>query len=290
MFAPPPVIDARIWVRIPNAQLVEGPAFDRAGNLWMTDIPTGRIFRIAPDGTVTTVVQYDGEPNGLAIHHDGRVFVADHKQGLLAADPSTGKMSVVIDRPWGERFKGLNDVIFAANGDCYFTDQGESDQRDPTGRLFRLRSTGELDCLLDCVPSPNGLVLTPDESILYLAVTRANAVWRVPLKAHGIVGIGRLGIGRVGVWLQLSGGIGPDGMAMAADGSIVVAHVGFGSLWVFDRFGEPIRRVRCAEGRLPTNVAFGGPRNETLYITEVQTGTVQVAELGVPGQVLYSHA
>jgi gluconolactonase len=117
-------------------------------------------------------------------------------------------------------------------------------------------------------------------------------VWRVPLfgQTPGYRGPSRLGLGRIGIWLQLSGGTGPDGMAMAADGSIVVAHVGLGSLWVFDRFGEPIRRVRCAEGFRCTNVAFGGPRGTTLYITEADSGAVQTAELDIPGHPLFSHA
>jgi sugar lactone lactonase YvrE len=110
------------------------------------------------------ILKYRGEPNGLKIHRDGRIFIADHEQGLLILDPASGTTRVALDRPYAERFKGLNDLLFARNGDCYFTDQGESDQRDPTGRLFRLRASGELDCLLDNVPSPNGLVLTPDES------------------------------------------------------------------------------------------------------------------------------
>lgn len=139
------------------------------------------------------------------------------------------------------------------------------------------------------MPSPNGLVLTPDESILYLAVTRANAVWRVPLKPIGGLGLGRLGLGRVGVFVQMSGGLGPDGMAMDAEGRLVVAHPGSGGVWVFGREGEPVWHVRCCEGSFPTNVAFGGPDGRTLYITEVNSGTVQVAELDVPGLPMYAH-
>ena len=120
-------------------------------------------------GAIEKVAEYDGEPNGLKIHRDGRIFVADHKQGLLELDPATGRVAVILDRPYHERFKGLNDLMFARNGDLYLTDQGEADLRDPTGRLFCLRADGRLDCLLDCVPSPNGLVLTP---------TRASCTWR----------------------------------------------------------------------------------------------------------------
>ena len=290
MFAEPPVTETKIFARVPGARLLEGPSFDRAGNLYVVDIPHGRVFRISPGGQLDKVAEYDGEPNGLKIHKDGRIFIADHKQGLLLLDPATGRVSVALDRPYAERFKGLNDLLFAGNGDLYFTDQGESDLRDPTGRLYRLCADGRLDCLLDEVPSPNGLVLTPDESILYLAVTRANAVWRVPLASLGGLGVGRLGLGRVGVWLQLSGGVGPDGMAMDTEGRISVAHPGMGSVWIFNRMGEPVRRIRCCEGLRPTNVAFGGAGMMTLYITEADSGAVQTAQVDVAGCPMYSHA
>ena len=289
MFGAPLAVTTSVFARIPGGRLLEGPSFDRQGNLWITDIPSGRIFRIAPDGTPATVAEYDGEPNGLKIARDGRILIADHKQGLLQLDPASGRTRVVHDRPYGERFLGLNDLLFARNGDLYFTDQGEADLRQPNGRLYRLRADGTLECLLDNVPSPNGLVLTPDESILYLAVTRANAIWRVPLASLGGLHVGRLGLGRVGVWVQMSGGIGPDGMAMDVEGRVAVAHPGMGSVWVFDRQGEPVRRVRCCEGLRPTNVAYGGPDRRTLYVTEADSATVQRVELDVPGLPLASH-
>jgi gluconolactonase len=289
MYPAPPELRTRIFAYVPGATLLEGPSFDRRGDLWVTDIPNGRIARISPGGEVTIVAQYDGEPNGLKIHRDGRIFIADHEQGLLLLDPASGKVSVVLDRPYRERFKGLNDLVFARNGDLYFTDQGESDLRDPTGQLLRYTPDGRLDCLLDCVPSPNGLVLTPDEKILLLAVTRMNAVWRVPIAPVGPHGVGRLGVGRVGIHVYLSGGLGPDGMAMDVEGRIAVAHPGSGNVWVFDRAGEPVWRIRCVEGTFPTNVAYGGPEMKTLYITEVESATVQVADLDVPGMRMYSH-
>lgn len=51
---------------------LEGPSFDRDGNLWVADIPWGRIFRIDPKGGVELAAEYDGEPNGLKFHADGR--------------------------------------------------------------------------------------------------------------------------------------------------------------------------------------------------------------------------
>ncbi|HYX66706.1 MAG TPA: SMP-30/gluconolactonase/LRE family protein, partial [Burkholderiales bacterium] len=123
---------------------LEGPSFDREGNLWCVDIPYSRIFRIDPKGQWDLVTQYDGWPNGLKFHRDGRAFIADYRKGLLALDPKTGKIEEVLGTAFSESFKGLNDLHFADNGDLYFTDQGQSGIADPTGRVWRLRADGEL--------------------------------------------------------------------------------------------------------------------------------------------------
>ena len=298
VYAAPPVVKTEVFARVPDSQraqenprkqsgvvrdcFLEGPSFDRDGNLYVTNIPYRQIFKVSPDGEFTVVASYDGEPKGLKIHRDGRIFIADHKQGLMLLDPHSGKVEAFLDRPRGERFKGLNDLVFANNGDLYFTDQGESGLHDPTGRLYRLRVGGRLELLLDNVPTPNGLVLTPNEEILYLAVTRNNAVWRVPLLPDG-------NLGRVGIFIQLSGGMGPDGMAMDAEGNLAVCHVGMGSIWLFSRLGRPLAEIQSCAGIGTTNAVYGGPDRKTLYITESETGTILSAKLEVSGKEMYSH-
>ena len=64
MFAAPPSIETTVFARIPGGRLLEGPSFDRQGQLWITDIPTGRIFRIAPDGTPTKIASSIGRSSG----------------------------------------------------------------------------------------------------------------------------------------------------------------------------------------------------------------------------------
>ena len=108
------------------ACFLEGPSFDREGNLWIVDIPFGRIFRISPEKKWDLVVQYDGWPNGLKFHKDGRAFIADYKQGLLALDPQTARLEPILATAFSEGFKGLNDLHFASNGDLYFTYQGQT--------------------------------------------------------------------------------------------------------------------------------------------------------------------
>ncbi len=65
---------------------IEGPSFDVDGNLYIVDIPFGRIFRISPDKKWSLVVEYDGWPNGLKIGHDGRILVADYRHGIMELD------------------------------------------------------------------------------------------------------------------------------------------------------------------------------------------------------------
>ena len=260
-----------------HASLLEGPCFDRDGNFWCVDIPNGRILRVSAEGEFSVAAQYDGWPNGLKFHKDGRLFIADAKHGIMVLDPVNGRVTPYLVRAGLERFKALNDLFFASNGDLYFTDQGLTGLHDATGRLFRVRPDGRIDCIVDTIPSPNGLVMNLDETIMYVAVTRANAVWRVPLLRNG-------GTCKVGNFIQLSGGGGPDGLALDAQGRLFIAHVGLGSIWVVDGVGEPVYRIRSCAGTHTTNISFGGADNRTLFITESGSAQILCADLDVPGK------
>jgi gluconolactonase len=261
---------------------LEGPSFDRSGNLYVVDIPFGRVFRVSPAGEWTQVTEYDGWPNGLKIHKDGRIFLTDYKRGIMLLDPVSGKVTPLLETRYSESFKGVNDLCFASNGDLYFTDQGQTGWHDQTGRVFCWRVNGKLDLLIDTVPSPNGLVLNLHENQLYLAVTRANAIWRLPLLEDG-------GASKVGTWIQLTGGLaGPDGLALDVEGGLIIAHAGM-AVWHFNRLGQPVHRIDPCTGLFCTNIAFGGPENRTLFITESETGSILCAELPVPGRMMYSH-
>lgn len=304
MYTPPEEIKTEVFARLPDKfrrkdpdnawslvnrrglvadSFLEGPSFDRDGNLYIVDIPYGRIFRISPAGEFTLVAEYDGEPNGLKLARDGRIVITDYRHGLMTLDPASGKVSSLLERRWSERFKGVNDLVFAGNGDIYFTDQGQTGIHDPTGRVYRLRVDGVLDQIVSNVPSPNGLVLNGSEHILYVAATRGNAIWRIPLMPDGTAS-------KVGIFIQLSGSLGgPDGLAMDEQDNLAIAHAGLGTIWIFSRLGEPLYRVRSCQGLATTNVAYGGSDNKNLYITESESGCVLVARVPVAGRLMESH-
>jgi gluconolactonase len=292
--APPRRLETRVFSRMPDSYrrrgcrsawgdankpgqdvdcFIEGPCFDGAGNLLVVDIPYGRIFQISPTGEWSLVTEYDGEPNGLARHPDGRILIADYRLGLLSLDLATGIASPILSRRNSEGFKGLNDVIVARSGAIFFTDQGQSGLHDPTGRVFRLSPDGRLDCLLSNGPSPNGLVLNADESVLFVAMTRDNSVWRVPLMKDGSVA-------KVGRFCTLFGTSGPDGLAMDTDGRLLVAHASLGNAFVYAHNGECVARIASCAGPTCTNLTFA-PSSGEVFITESATGTVLVASLEI---------
>jgi len=267
----------------PLGSFLEGPSFDREGNLYVVDIAHGRIFKIDQSGGFSVVADYDGSPNGLKIHRDGRIFVADRRNGIMEIDPVNGKVATFIGPGQLPGYKGVNDLFFSANGDLYFTDQGDSGLHDPTGRVFRQDTDGALHCLIDNVPSPNGLVMDPGETLLYIAVTRANAVWRMPFRKDGSVN-------RVGLFAQLVGGMGPDGMAMDVDGNLSIAHAGYGAVWLFSALGLPIYKIPDLDASpFTTNLAYGGPDNRSLFITSSFSGKILRAEMPTAGQTMYAH-
>lgn len=305
MFAAPPEIQARVFARLPDkfrvvgrrnrwideqrggaptASFLEGPSFDLEGTLFVVDLAWGRIFTVSPEGQFDLYTEYDGEPNGLKIHADGRIFVADFRHGIMVIDPKTRAVRPVLAGSPAGRFKGVNDLVFARNGDLYFTDQGLTGLHDPSGSLYRLRADGRLDQLLSNIPSPNGLVLDAEERTVYVNVTRGNCVWRVPMTREGWPY-------KVGVFIQMSGGLGgPDGIAADAEGNLAVAHFGLGSVWLYSKLGEPLLRIRSPEGLATTNVAFGGSGQHTLFITESESGCILRAEVPVAGRPMFSHA
>ena len=266
---------------------LEGPVFDRVGNLYVTDIPYGRVFRIDRKGEWELVGEWDGEPNGMKFLSDTELLITDYKNGLVVLDLRDGKVRPFLARRNTERFKGVNDLTFDSQGNLYFTDQGQTGLHDPTGRVYRLGQDGRLDLLLANVPSPNGIVLSPDEKFLFVAATRSNCVWRMPLQADGSVA-------KAGQFFTSYGPSGPDGLAMDEAGQLLVANPGLAYVWVVNRLAEPVDILRGPSGHSLTNLAFGPmAEDETqaplkgLYVTDSTAGNILCSAMSTAGQRLF---
>ena len=250
---------------------LEGPCFDQTGNLYVVDIPFGRVFRISPEGNWSLFAEYDGWPNGLKCTPEGRIFVADHRLGLVEIK-TAGEAVVLVSGYRGERFRGLNDLTLGRDGWVYFTDQGQSGLQEASGCVYRWHQTsGSLERVLSNIPSPNGLVLSTDATRLFVAVTRANAIWRAPFVLDG-------GVSKVGVFLNLSGGGGPDGIAVDVKEGLIVAQPGLGVLR-FDSRGVLTHFAELPRDSSPSNIAFERNRSCRMYITDSAGGNIYVVDM-----------
>lgn len=193
-------------------------------------------------------------------------------------NPHNNTISSLLSRRNLERFKGPNDLIVDSKNNLYFTDQGQTGMTDQTGKVYRLSPTGKLDCLVDNGISPNGLVLSLDERFLYVAMTRANQVWRLPLHVDGTTS-------KAGVFFQSFGNAGPDGLTLDEEGNLFICHPSLGSVFVVDTHGVPKARISSGAGVNLTNCTFGGKDGKILFITDSLEGNIQVVEWHCRGAI-----
>ncbi|WP_288422419.1 SMP-30/gluconolactonase/LRE family protein [uncultured Pantoea sp.] len=258
---------------------LEGPVWHPSGCLYVTDIPYGRIFRVDMSGNWELVVQYDGEPNGMKLTDPDTLIITDYRNGLMKLSISSATITPWLTRRNSESFRGVNDLTPDSRGNLYFTDQGQTGLHDASGRVYRLSPDGRLDLMLDNCPSPNGLVLSPDEKILYVAMTRGNCVWRVPLLADGSVS-------KVGLFFTSHGPSGPDGLTINQRGELLIANPGLGRVWLLNDLAEPEEILLSPLGRSTTNLCFGGADLNQLFITESVSGSILTCTQNTPGRAL----
>ena len=274
--------ERQVEVVFRGGEALEGPSIDREGTLYVTNWGSGWISKIHPDGTRENVVNTGGSPRGTKFHKDGRLFIADRDKGVLFWDPRTGKLETLFTGYEGKKFLGVNDLIFDSQGNFYFTDPWTTGAHNPTGAVYKATAHGELVQLINNMAFPNGIALSPDESMLCIAEMAANRIWYCTFDKKGKPEW-------VGILCNLSGGIGPDGMAVDAKGNLYVAREGCGGVQVISPMGDLLELIKVPEGIWTSNCCFGGPDNQDLYITEESVNVIYKVRMDNPGLTLFSH-
>ena len=257
----------------------EGPLFGLAGELWCVELAGEGLLRRSEDGAIRRVPT-GGRPNGLALGHDGRLWIADAARGeIRRLDPATGTVETMA-----ADLDGPNDLAFDAVGNLVFTCPGAS-RHEPTGTVRCLKPDGETSVIADGLYFPNGLAFAADGSELLVAETYRRRLWRGSWnaaqrrwQAPAVFCVTTGEPGEPG---------GPDGLAIGADGCVHVAVYGAGRI---ERFGPDAERcdpVRVP-GRNPTNCAFDPSGALGLVVTEAERGRLlSYPELG-PGAPLFA--
>lgn len=263
-------------------QWVEGPVWNGAdGSLLFSDIPANVIYRLRPADGLSVFLTPSGyfgadrfggrEPgsNGLAIDRAGRLVICEHGNRRLSLLDTDGRRRTLVERYRGKRLNSPNDVAIAANGDLYFTDPPFGLPQafaDPARELafsgvFRLSSSGELTLLTDELAAPNGIALSPDESVLYVSdVDPAHSAWLAyPLNDDGSLGEGRVLFDATSISGPGRGA--PDGIEVDRRGHVFGA--GPGGVFIFDPAGQLLGLIRTG---VPTANLAWGEDGSVLYI------------------------
>lgn len=224
---------------------LEGPAFDRHGNLLFVDIYGGRVLCLSPERRLTTLYSEPGQnPSGLAVHKDGRIFVAAvgprNGQGLFdagtvfALDPDGGGRQTLVPPSAGH---AVNDLVFDRQGGFYMTDFRGSSTR-PLGGVYYMPPDGSmLKPVLPNLCGANGVALGPDDGVLWATEFSACRLHRADLNAPAT-------IGHTGTSIPYHFiGPGPDSMRTDSQGNVYVALNRQGRVLVFSPYGIPIGQI-----------------------------------------------
>lgn len=165
-------------IRIPGSG-PEDVVVDRTGRI-IYGLADGRVMASDPNGTNQELIaNTNGRPLGIEIHPDGRLIVCDAYRGLLAI--ADGHLEVLVDGFAGVPFRFTNNAAISDDGSIYFTDtsrkfplehyRGDLFEHSSTGRLFRRHLDGSLEVLLDGLSFANGVALSSDQRVLFVAET-----------------------------------------------------------------------------------------------------------------------
>ncbi len=270
----------------------EGPTVHADGTVYFTDLRgDGRIMKMTPNGTVSTFRAPSYRANGLIFDDRWRLLACEGGNGrdmlprITRTDLETGAIQVVADQFEGKQFHQPNDLTIDNQGRIYFTDRpGPNITPEQTGvhGVYRIDPDGTVERILTEpeIERPNGIVISPDDKILYLIETAQQEGGSRLIRAYDLDEDGT--VDNMRIFHDFYPGRSGDGMTIDSEGNLYVA-AGLNQLrgtsetldtvagvHIFSPAGELLEHIPIKEDTI-TNVAFGGNDLKTLYVTSGKT-------------------
>ncbi len=283
----------------------EGPVAMADGSVILTEIVRACLTRVHADGRIERLVETGGGPNGAAIGPDGAVWIANnggafsyHDRGglMIPGDtPATHEGGSIQRFDLASRVletvhDGLiapNDLVFDSAGGLWFTDHGCT---TPDGRRFgalHYAKDGKVTCQRGGLLGPNGVGLSPDERVVYVADTYLQRLWAFDIAEPGLLAPAH-GPAPGRVVANLAGYQLLDSLAVEESGKICVATIVNGGITIFDPDGS-VEHVPVPDP-VTTNICFGGAAMRTAWITAGATGKLYKKRWPRPGLKLAFNA
>lgn len=258
--------DANLQTVATGFGFTEGPVWDAAGFLYISDEEANKIFRVYQDGRREELIAL-GDPDGNTydLHHS-LIDCASVLRGIIRID-AAGHYTVLADHYQGKRFNSPNDVVIGPDRAIYFTDptldlpKGEK-QEIPFQGVYRLSDRGDVRLLTKELTQPNGLAFSPDSKKLYVDDSDQRNIRVYDFRADGSISNGRIFASEVAPGHGV-----PDGMKLDDQGNLYVT--GPLGIWVWSPEGQHLGTIVLPEQ--PANLAWGDPDYRTLYITATRS-------------------
>ena len=291
----------------------EGPIAMSDGSVLLVEIRGGYLSRVRANGAVERLTHLGGGPNGAAIGPDGGVYVVNNgsfswknteigvipggtPDGYLSGsvqrvDLATGAVTTLYTACEGMPLRGPNDIVFDRHGGFYFTDLGKwTDHVQQWGAVYYAKADGsEIRLIRKGMLTPNGIGLSPDGKVLYVAESLTARLWAFDVVAPGVVAkpIGQWKPARH-IWSAYGLAL-YDSLAVEADGKVCVATVARGGIDVISPDGPSCEIVPLA-AEMTTNICFGGADMRTAWITASNKGQLYRCRWPRPGLKLAANA
>jgi gluconolactonase len=253
----------------------EGPVWSRQGFLLFSDYSTNTIHRYDPGKAVSVYRRESNGANGNTFDRQGRLYTCEYRSRRVTRTTKAGKIEVLAGNWEGKRLNAPNDIVVRRDGHVYFTDPlfTPLDKRDlDFYGVYHITPKGEMELIARPVGRPNGIALSPNGSILYVANTDEKNIRAYDLDKRGKATGERVLIP------ALPGG--PDGMRVDAKGNLYITGR---HLAVYSPQGQPLGQITLPESA--RNCAFGDADLKTLYITG--RDTLFRVRLETPGAIQY---
>ncbi len=245
------LIPGKDWELVGSGyRFTEGPAVDKTGQVFFTDIPNNRIHKISLDGKVTVFKEDTGATNGLMFGADGRLYGCQNGRKQIVAWTMDGAETVLA------KDVQSNDLCLNAKGEIWCTDPENK-------RVWFLDTKGNKKVVHEGIERPNGVLLSTDQSLLMVNDSRGKWVWSFSVNADGSLTNGQP-FHRLETPEENSAS-GADGMTIDTEGHLYVAsRIG---LQICDQAGRVVAILNKPHAGSLSNVVFGGPDLSTLYVT-----------------------
>ena len=239
-------------------RFTEGPVWSHDGYLLFSDIPSGKIVKRSPDGTTEVYREASNGAAGNAFDGQGRLYTCETHTRRVTRTDKKGRIEVLADKWDGKRLNAPNDIVVGKSGHVYFTDPAFGSQQDTREidfyGVYHISPKGQLSVIAKPAGRPNGIALSPNGRILYVANSDDRNIRAYDVDHDGEVSNERVAVSNID-------GI-PDGIRTDEKGKLYVAAKG---VQVYSPEGKLLLTVPV--GEKPSNCAFGDSDMHTLYIT-----------------------